>query len=79
MPGPGQYEIKSQFEKKSSDEDDQDADHPAKVPFGSRLEVSKKCTHAIIYINFIYKYFALEFFVQQHFCSYQPSTAYHKY
>ena len=42
MPGPGQYEIKSQFEKKSSDEDDQDTDHPPKVPFGSTLEVSKK-------------------------------------
>ena len=39
MPGPGQYEIKSQFEKKVSDEDDSDLDHP-KVPFGSKLQVS---------------------------------------
>ena len=38
MPGPGQYEIKSQFVKKSNDDDDQDVDHP-KVPFGSRLQV----------------------------------------
>ena len=39
MPGPGQYIIRSQF-KKSSDDDDQDVDHP-KVPFGSRLQVSE--------------------------------------
>ena len=39
MPGPGQYEIKSQFVKKMSDEDDSDLDHP-KVPFGSKLQAS---------------------------------------
>ena len=43
VPGPGQYEIKSQFEKtgamEEEDEDDLVEGGTRKVPFGSRLQV----------------------------------------
>ena len=40
VPGPGHYDIKSQFEKKS-EEEEPDTEH-ARVPFGSTLEVSRR-------------------------------------
>lgn len=40
VPGPGHYDIKSQFEKKS-EEEEPDTEH-ASVPFGSTLEVSRR-------------------------------------
>ena len=51
MPGPGQYELKSQFEKKSIDEDDPDIDHP-KVPFGSKLQVRNEFDIMIVLAQF---------------------------
>ena len=42
MPGPGQYEIKSQFSRSQSP-DDEDPDASENVaPFGSRLQVIKQ-------------------------------------
>ena len=52
MPGPGQYELKSQFEKKSTDEDDPDIDHP-KVPFGSKLQVRFRHDDRLYWLDFI--------------------------
>ena len=77
MPGPGQYEVKSQFERKPSDEGDQDADHPtSKVPFGSRLEVCRRHMYYIMSMCLTWNFVIITFVEVPHSRTYISSMHY---